>query len=79
MAIVRRLIEAGADVNQRLEEERTCLLVAAAQGDVPMVRLLARAGADAEAGSLLNDFLLDSPKPAMRLLALAVRTLFARF
>jgi len=49
--LVRKLIEAGADVNRKQEKAVTALHAAAMHGDVEIVRLLIGAGADRKAAS----------------------------
>ena len=49
--LVRKLIEAGADVNRKQERAVTALHAAAMHGDLEIVRLLIQAGADRKAAS----------------------------
>jgi ankyrin repeat protein len=47
VAVARVLIAAGAEINRRCEHGRTALHMAAAWGQIEMVRLLVESGADA--------------------------------
>jgi uncharacterized protein len=49
-AAVKRMVDAGADVETRDAENASLLMLAAHAGDLPMVKLLIESGADVNAG-----------------------------
>lgn len=64
LEVIRRLIEAGADVNARNNDGWTALMKAATVGNIEVVKLLLKAGADINAKNIRGDKALSCAKKA---------------